>query len=507
MIKKDYKYGSDAKEAIKNVAKQIGDTLGKTLGTAGRNYFLPQGITNDGKTIVSEIRFEDECEDQVALAFHEIARQQDKDAGDGTTTSLVVGAKLISDVIEQVGDIEIGVGKSPMELMKQLDEEKDKAIALLDTKVKKVESLEDLKQIAKTSMEVEGYEQIAEAMWKVGKDGYPILKEGINGKIEIDTIDGLELPFNIATEGMFNGVGVAEYNDCIVLVANHCFEQYLEITPFMASFIESKPRVGALVVVAKQFSVPFVNNISTVSKKTNLPIILVSANVHQDTFEDIASFVDAKAIDTHPKKGEKITDAKFIQAGFAKSIIARSKSTVFIGGRGIETINSQTGESKVLERVSQITKLKESEKDSKEVLQMERRIGALLGGIVTVYVDAKTLAERYYLKLKIEDTVNSCHGALNDGMLVGGGQTLSVVAEELGQDSLLYNSLREPYARMKMNNMNKEMDLTGVYDAYTVIKGVIENAVSVAKVVITIEGIIADHPKSMVEELTKLHLT
>src|SRR3989304_6893402 len=136
MIKKIYKLGREGREAIKNIYKQVGDILGKTLGPAGRNYFLPSGITNDGRTIVSEIRFEDECEDNVALAFHEMARQTDKDAGDGTTTTMVIGAQMACDCIDRVADIDapLGEAKSSMELAKELEAEKDKVLEILKSK-------------------------------------------------------------------------------------------------------------------------------------------------------------------------------------------------------------------------------------------------------------------------------------------------------------------------------------------------------------------------------------
>ena len=103
-------------------------------------------------------------------------------------------------------------------------------------------------------------------------------------------------------------------------------------------------------------------------------------------------------------------------------------------------------------RVKEIEKLKETEKDEKERILMDKRISALLGGVATIYVDAKTTAERYYLKLKVEDAMNSCKGALNDGMVKGGGITLKEVAEELGEGSLLYNALLAPYNRIIQNN-------------------------------------------------------
>ena len=504
MIKKQYKLGNEGREAIKRVAKQVGDILGKTLGPAGRNYFLPSGITNDGRTIVSEIRFEDECEDNVALAFHEMARQTDKDAGDGTTTTMVIGTQIIQDALDRIPDIDTPIGNdnSATDIIRSLETDKNKVLELLLAKIIKVESLEDLKKVAKTSMETEGSDIIATAMWKAGKDTYPVLDNGFNGKVETDIVKGISFPFSIATQTMFNGVGKAEYSDVPVLVANHCFEQYLELAPFMMSMLQTKTKQNALVIIGKQFSVPFINAVSEAVKRAGFPILLVSGNFHNDTFEDLASFCDAKLIDTHPKGGRKITEAKFQDAGFAKTIIAREKETTFIGGRGLESLiyEKETVLTRVGARVEEIKKLKEKEKDGKEREQMDRRVAALLGGIATIYVDAKTVAERYYLKLKVEDAMNSCKGAMNDGMVKGGGVTLKEIAEELGESSLLYNALLAPYNRIIQNNLGKELDTTEVFDSYAVVKAGVENAVSVCKVLCSLEGIIADKEKDNVEK-------
>jgi len=501
MIKKIYKLGREGREAIKNVSKQVGDILGKTLGPAGRNYFLPSGITNDGRTIVSEIRFEDECEDNVALAFHEMARQTDKDAGDGTTTTMVIGAQLALDCIDRVPDIDtpLGESKSSMELAKELEAEKDKVLEILKSKIIKVESLEDLRKVAYTAMEDKvGADIVAETMWQAGKDAYPILDNGFNGKIETSVVKGITLPFNIATASMFNGVGKVEYSEIPILVANHCFEQYLEIAPFILSMLQSKTKQNGLAIVAKQFSVPFINSVSDAVKRAGFPMVLISGNFHNDTFGDIAAFCDAKLIDTHPKTGVKIAEAKFNDAGFCKTFIAREKETTFIGGRGLESlVFGKETLTKVGVRVKEIEKLKETEKDGKERDLMDKRISALLGGIATIYVDAKTVAERYYLKLKVEDAMNSCKGALNDGMVKGGGATLKEIADELGETSLLYNALLKPYDRIIQNNLGKEFDLKEVYDSYLVVKAAVANAVSVVKVLITIEGIIANKEKDV----------
>ncbi len=508
---KEYRLGIEGRKAIKSVSKQVGDILGKTLGLAGRNYFLPQGITNDGRTIVSEIRFENEIEDQVSLAYHEVASRTDKDVGDGTTTSMVLASQLTQDLIDKVADID---APSPNEmpvlsLYRQLDEEKDKVLDILKGKVRKIKNKEDLENVAMTAMEhSEGAKIVADTMWEAGKDSFPVLDKGFNEKIEKDVIQGVAYPLNIAHNSMFNQVNKAEYVDVPILVVNHNFEEYNELAPFFLSMLQDtqKNKPPALVIVAKQFSVPFVNSVAEAVLRTKFPMVLVSANLHSDTFKDIAAYVDANLVDTHPKAGKKITDVVFKDVGIAKKVIAMEKETKFIKGRGLEAriLNQQGSISRVGQRVEEIEYQLKTEKSPKEREQMERRIGALQGGIATIYVDAKTAVERYYLKLKVEDAMNSCRAALNGGMVEGGGVTLKNIAEELGEGSLLYNTLSKPYNKIIQNNMGIIPDTKDVEDAYLVVKSSFENAISVVKVLLSVEGIISNSTPSMVESLKQV---
>ena len=131
---KQYSYGSKAREDIEYVAKEVGDVLGKTLGKAGRNYFIPTGITNDGRTIVKELEFAtdgepDECRNDIAAAFEEVALRQDQDSGDGTTTAIVLATKMVQDLLPKVSELDVPMpgNMTVMEISHQLEEEEEKA--------------------------------------------------------------------------------------------------------------------------------------------------------------------------------------------------------------------------------------------------------------------------------------------------------------------------------------------------------------------------------------------
>ncbi len=502
MQKKEYKFGGDAREAIKKVATSIGDTLGKTLGPAGRNYQVPQGITNDGRSILAHIRFPDECEDNVALAFHEVANRTDRDAGDGTTTATVLATALTLSLIDKIPDLDTPIPgqRSVMELSRELEEEKNKTLDLLSKKVIPVTTLEQLEQVAFTSMEdKEVAKIIAATIFKAGPNSFTALEEGFTGNVETNIQAGIEMPLKL-------NLGVrAEAKDVPVLVVNHLFEDHREIMPFMQSMAQfmnnNKASFPALVIVGKKFSIPFMQKIAEVNQKSPIQIICMS-NDHlpDDVFEDIAAFVDAKYFDTHPKGGKKITDVTFQNCGFTAKFVATPKGAVFYGGNGT-LLNSIKGTTRVIARTLEIQELLKEEKDVQKRTSMERRIAEFQGGKATVYVDAATAAEKFYLKLKVEDCLNSCKGALEGGMVRGGGIALREVAEEMGEDSLLYSALIAPYQRIQQNAGGNLEIGEDVFDSFLCVKAGVSNSVSVIKTVLSIEGVIADTVPSLWDEL------
>jgi chaperonin GroEL len=501
-IRKEYKYGADAREAIRKVSTSIGDTLGKTLGPAGRNFQTPEGITNDGRSILSHIRFADECEDSVALAFHEVANRQDKDMGDGTTTAVVIATKLTELLIQDVPDLDTPIPgqESVMSLSRRLEEEKDRAIELLAKKVTPVTTLEQLEQVAFTAMEdKEVAKVIAKTIFEAGKDSFTALEEGFSGKLETNIQAGIEMPLKL------NLGTTAEAHDCPVLVVNHIFEDYRELSPFMESMVEAmnqhKVKFEALVIVTKKFSIPFIQKVAEVNRLSAMKVYCMS-NDHlpDDIFEDVAAFVDAKYIDTHPKGGNKITDVKFNYCGIVTKFVANPKGAVFYGGKGTQ-LQPAKETTRVQARILQLNEELSKESNPTNRKALERRIAEFSGGKATIYVDAKTAAEKYYLKLKVEDCMNSCKSALEGGMVRGGGLSLEEVADELGADTLLAQALVEPHRRIQQNAGGVLEIGEDVLDSYLCAKAGIENAVSVVKTVLTIEGVISDHVPSMVEEL------
>ena len=506
MKKKEYAIGKDARAALIKSATFIGDYLGRTLGPGGRNFYLPNGITNDGASILSHIRFDDENEDNVSVGFHEVAKRTDADGGDGTTTATIIATELVKTIAPKVSDLDAPMpGQVPvMEIGRQLEAEKERATTLLKERAVPVESLEELEKVAFTSMEDrEAAKIVAEVIFKAGPHSHTALDEGFNGIIETEVQAGVEIPvkLNYGSHATIDAIAP-------VLVVNHIFEDTRELTPFMTQMTEylnvNKVSFPALIIVAKKFSIPFMQRVAEMNNKSPLKIVCLS-NDHLDDslFEDVAAFVDAKYTDTHPKSGKTIADVNFSDCGTVSRFVASPKGAVFYGGKGTQLQEHQTT-TRVAARILELETELKDEKDVKRRDILQKRIAEFQGGKATIYVDAKTAAEKYYLKLKVQDCMNSCKTALEGGMVRGGGVTLGEVAavlEEEFENSLLAPALRKPYSLIQHNAGGKLEIAPDVMDSFLVAEAGIKNAVSVVKVLITIDGLIADTVPSMVEDL------
>lgn len=516
MIKKLYADGSAQNETeqlrpmVKRVARAINEKIGNTLGPGGRNYLTPQGITNDGVSILSEMRFRDEREDSLADCFMEVARRQDEDAGDGTTTATTLATALTPLVLDDVMDINTPLPgmKTVMGIKATLEEELTEALSLLTAQAAPVTTLDELIKVANTAMENHPSSRlIAETVFEVGYNSNIFLEEGYTGTVTQKTVRGVHMPLSIETPAMFTNQTrrEAEHEHPLVIVANHVFETYQDLVPFMTGMMKSsqnKPTKRPIVIIGKQFSVPFTAQIVSLMRQTQIPFLLLGARgLRDEELMDIAEFLNARYVDTHPKENQTPRQIAFEDAGTCEKILAGPKQTSFTGGDGV-------AQGRVSLRVEELQKLAETETNPEERKLLLRRAAGLQGGVATIYVDAKTAVDRYYLKKKVEDAVNSCKSALEHGTLPGGGLAYLRVAEQLPQDSYLARVLPVIHARVQQNaGGGLEIDPQSVRNAFYTDKVALENAVAVVKIILTLEGVIADVDRSLVDDLaTKLGL-
>jgi chaperonin GroEL len=201
----------------------------------------------------------------------------------------------------------------------------------------------------------------------------------------------------------------------------------------------------------------------------------------------------------------KTENATLSSLGFAKKLIGKEKTAYFVGGRGTESIIMvpDVGPMKLVEeRIKSLRDLLETKKDKFDKV-LNSRISQLAGGIAVIRVGAKSQAEKFYLKLKIEDARNSCLSALKYGVVPGGGLAYQKVAEELGPDALIYEALMEPAKRIQKNFGRKFDVAKNIVDSFGVSKSSLVSAISVVKTLITMEGIIAEEDVTLVDQLNK----
>ena len=251
-IKKLYADGSAPRDTdqtrnlVSNVAKQIGSRVGNTLGPGGRNYMTGEGITNDGVSILKEIQFEDERENHIAAAYEEVAMRQDQDAGDGTTTATLLTTELTPLVLADVAPIEMpGIGKTVMAIKGQLEDELAQALAFLEEEKTPPAgiTITELTHVANTAMEKHPSSNlIAETIHTIGYNSNTPLEEGFNGGITTKIVPGIHMPLKIETGAMFTNPSRKEalHEDPIIIVANHVFEAYSDLSNFFTTMIEAK---------------------------------------------------------------------------------------------------------------------------------------------------------------------------------------------------------------------------------------------------------------------------
>jgi chaperonin GroEL len=458
-------------------------------------------------SILKEIRFEDEREDDIASVFEEVGRRQDEDAGDGTTTATILATSLVPHVLADVMDINTPIPgmKTVMGIKKQLETELAAATTQLNTLATPVTTPEELLKVANTAME--GHEcskLIADTVFEIGYNSNIALAEGYSGSVTADVVPGIHMPLKIETPAMYTNITRKEavYEDPLILVANHVFESYSDLAPFMQGMMgQEKPKKRPIVIIAKQFSVPFTAQVVGITRQTGIPILLLSCHgLRDEEIIDIAEFVNARYVDTHPKENQTPQSILFTDAGTAKKVIAGPKQTSFVGGDGIP-------QGRVSTRVEDLKRLSTTEQNPEERKLLIKRAAGLQGGVATIYIDAKTAVDRYYLKKKVEDAVNSCKAALEYGTVPGGGLALKAVAEYMEKNYLagyLSRALPAIYERVQKNAGGSLLiDPETVRDALYTDRCAIENAVAVVKILVTLEGVIADKEHTLVDDLAK----
>ena len=372
-----------------------------------------------------------------------------------------------------------------MQLRREMKEWKDKVIEEIKKQSKPIKTLDDLKKIAKVSIEDGKISDIvANMVWNLGVDNYIDVTEGYKGEIETEEIRGMRFPAKTAARAFVNNLVRFEMvaEDAYVFITNYKLDNPYDVVDILNSC-----KVSKIALIAPEFSENVLISLLQTTKNGLFCYPIKSPSLRSEQLEDLATYTGATFIDKN--EGRKLNSITIEDLGFADKIVVKDtenkEDAILIGGKGFK--------SKAVEWRCKVLKAQMDEaKNNISKEQLKRRIANMSSAVGVIRVGASTDAESLYLKLKIEDGVYACKAALQEGYVKGGGLCLKEISETLPKN-ILTESLLAPYEQIQKNAngiaIGKE-----VIDPAKVIRLQIEHGISIASTIITTDVIIAEIP-------------
>lgn len=530
-MSKVIKYSTDARKKIKAGVDKVANAVKVTLGPKGRNVILEKGfgaptITNDGVTIAKEIELEDKFENIGAELAKEVADKTNEAAGDGTTTAALITQSLIREGLKF---IETGI--NPVGVKQGMEEAKSDVIKILKKNSKKVTGKNEISQVATVSSESrEMGEMIANVMEKVGKDGVITVEESQTFGLSQEITEGMNFDKGYVSPYMITDIESqkAELKDPYILITDKKISAIADILPILEKLAQSGKKDIAIIadeVEGEALATLVVNKLRGV-----INVLAVKAPEFGDTrkevLEDLAVLTGAQVISED--KGMELKNVTVEMLGRAQKIISTKDDTTIVGGKGKKK--------NIEARITQIkTQMEKSESDyDKEKLQ--KRSAKLTGGVAVIKVGAATETELTYMKHKMEDALAATKAAVEEGIVAGGGTALAKAVAGLEERDLskeshefkagyetLLKALNEPLKQIAANSGKKDpavvlnkiieskninfgydaardeykedMVKAGIIDPLKVTRAALENAVSVAAMLLTTEAAVAEKPE------------
>lgn len=517
MWKKIVEAGPSVQEKFLRGVEVVNKMVGGTLGPAGRNRIIQvkykaPWIINDGAEIARRIVLDDPIEDLAAQTIIEISMKTAEQAGDGTTTSVVIASELVRICMKKIKEESNrsefehgGIRTNPMVLWQQIRTESAKAIESLRNMAKPVKD-KDLDNIISTSLEnLEYGKTLGDLIRKIGKDGYISVEDNWATKygVETEVIQGMKFLGSYASSYLTNSSSQKEalWEDTHVLVTNHKLESTQPLATLIKTFREKGHRrlviIGGYSEGSDPFGGKFIEGVSKAVELSQMPnadntlvLAIKAPSLTSEELHDVAIFCGATFIDK--KIGIELPAVELKHLGYAKKVSATEDEVNMMGGSG-----------GTKERVEVLKEQVTLEKDQMFKEKLLRRIANLTSGQGVIRVGAKTETERSYLKEKLKDAVSSAKVALEEGFVPGGGISFKKVAEELGKDSILYQALLAPYQRIQDNAGGIAISKT-IINPLKVDRLALENACSGAGMLITSDGAIAEEKMTYGDYLEKV---
>ena len=521
---KDIKFSSDARSAMVRGVDVLADTVKVTLGPKGRNVVLEKSfgsplITNDGVTIAKEIELEDHFENMGAKLVSEVASKTNDIAGDGTTTATVLTQAIVREGIKNVT-----AGANPIGIRRGIETAVATAVEALKNNAIPVSSKEAIAQVAAVSSRSEKVgEYISEAMEKVGKDGVITIEESRGMETELEVVEGMQFDRGYLSQYMVtdNEKMVADLENPYILITDKKISNIQEILPLLESILQSN---RPLLIIADDVDGEALPTLVLNKIRGTFNVVAVKAPGFGDRrkamLEDIAILTGGTVITDD--LGLELKDATIEALGQAAKVSVDKDSTVIVEGSG----NPEA----IANRVNLIKSQLETTTSEFDREKLQERLAKLSGGVAVVKVGAATETALKEMKLRIEDALNATRAAVEEGIVAGGGTALvNVIAKvaELdleGDDAtgrnIVLRALEEPVRQIAynagyegsviidklknspvgtgFNAANGEwvdMVAAGIIDPVKVTRSALQNAASVASLILTTEAVVANKPE------------
>lgn len=521
---KDIKYGEDARKALQAGIDKLADTVRITMGPKGRNVVLDKKfgaplITNDGVTIAKDIELEDAFENMGAQLVKEVATKTNDAAGDGTTT-----ATLLAQTIVREGMKNIAAGANPMVLKKGIAKAVDTAVKAIVDNSKAVAGSEDIARVGTVSSADENVGKlIAEAMEKVTADGVITIEESKTAETYSEVVEGMQFDRGYISPYMVTDADKMEavYDDAFILITDKKISSIQEILPLLEQIVKMGKK---LVIIAEDVEGEALTTIILNNLRGTFKVAAVKApgfgDRRKEMLKDIAVLTGGEVISS--ELGLELTETTIEQLGQAKQVVIQKENTIIVDGAGDKDA--------IKSRVSQIRVAIETTTSDFDREKLQERLAKLAGGVAVIKVGAATEIEMKEKKLRIEDALAATKAAVEEGIVAGGGTAyinaipsvaklvptlegdektgakiilkaleapVRQIAENAGLEGSvivdkIVRSRKVGYGFDAYNEVYTDMIPAGIVDPTKVTRSALQNAASVAAMVLTTESLVAD---------------
>ncbi len=524
---KELAYGIDARNALKKGVDAVADTVKVTLGPKGRNVVLDKKfgaplITNDGVTIAKEVDLEDPMENMGAQLLKEVATKTNDAAGDGTTTAILLAQAFVREGMKNVA-----AGANPMIVRKGIQKAVNKAVESLTGISKKVNGSSDIARVGAVSSadEVIG-KLIADAMEKVTADGVITVEESKSAETYCEVVEGMQFDRGYLSPYMVTDTDKMEavIDDALLLITDKKISNIQDILPLLEQLVQSGKK---LVIIGEDIEGEALSTLLVNKLRGTFTCVAVKApgfgDRRKEMLTDIAILTGGEVISSD--LGLELKDTTLDQLGKARQVKINKENTIIVGGAG--------DPEEIKGRIAQIKSSIETTTSEFDREKLQERLAKLSGGVAVIKVGAATETEMKEKKLRIEDALNATKAAVEEGIVPGGGTAFANILpdvakllDEVDGDektgvAIVVKALEEPIRQIAFNagkdgsvildkimNSGKtyygydayndtfvDMMEAGIVDPTKVSRSALQNAASVASMILTTEALVADKPE------------